>query len=146
MASNERTTARVDFRKHEALITHGEVLALKGWWRAMLECVKHFDSNASAYARVAAKQARANEENTIRQYVTAVKKAYEMGYTLDYFVSRELGIEHVRATVAGKGKREVRKVSNVSMPVARAQKAIKGMNRLELKAVIAEATKALKAL
>jgi len=147
LASNVRTTTRVEFSKHESLITKGEVIALKGWWHAADECVKKCDGNASAYARLAAKQARKNTEGTIRVFVGAVRRAQEMGYTLDYFVSNDLGIEHVRATVAGKGERKAGvKVSKVSMPTERAEKAVRGMNRLELKATIKAAQAALKAL
>jgi hypothetical protein len=97
-----------NFAAHEILITNGEKTSLKGWWRAGVECRKHFTKsngapNPTAYAKSASKVANDNLEGTIRVYVTAVVKVQEMGYTIDDFK----GIEHVRATVAGIGQRKV---------------------------------------
>lgn len=81
---------------------------MKGWWRAGIECRKHYTKdngapNPSAYAKAASKVADNNLESTIRVYVSAVVKVQEMGYTIDEFK----GIENLRATVAGMGQRKV---------------------------------------
>jgi len=99
---------KCDFASHEILITNGEKTSLKGWWRAGVECRKHFTKengapNPSAYAKAASKVANDNLEGTIRVYVSAVVKVQEMGYTIDEFK----GIEHLRATIAGMGQRKV---------------------------------------
>ena len=98
-----KTTKRAcAFAKHEVRITKGEFIALGGWWDASNECRLHY-SSVSEYAREAGKVAKANTENTIRQYIGAVAKAQELGYTMDEF----LGIEHLRACVKGNGQRKV---------------------------------------
>jgi hypothetical protein len=97
-----------NFAAHEILITKGEQTSLKGWWRAGVECRKHYTKdngapNPSAYAKAASKVADDNLEGTIRVYVSAVVKVQEMGYTIDEFK----GIEHLRTTIAGMGQRKV---------------------------------------
>lgn len=101
MKTTKRTCA---FAKHEVRITKGEFIALGGWWDAANECRLHY-SSVSEYARMAAKVATSNKEATIRQYVGAVAKAQEMGYTMDEFAGK--GIEHLRETVKGNGQRKV---------------------------------------
>ena len=96
-----------DFAAHEILITKGEKIALKGWWKAGNECRKRFTKengapNPTAYAKAAGKVANDNTEATIRQYVGAIISAQDMGYTIDEFK----GIDHLRATVRGAGQRK----------------------------------------
>ena len=96
-----------NFAAHEILITKGEKISLKGWWNAATECRKRYikengSPNPSAYAKAAGKVASDNTEATIRQYVSAVLTAQDMGYTIDEFK----GIDHLRATVRNAGQRK----------------------------------------
>lgn len=94
------------FGVFEREIQKGESVALAGWWKAGEEAVALFKGNASAYAKAAAPTARRNTEGTIRVNVSAVVRAIKGGYTLAEFVAEGMGIDHVKATLAGSGKRK----------------------------------------
>ena len=103
------TTAEIKqgkkFRTHERQITQGEFTALLGWWNAALDARAMFGDGygvASAYAKLVAKVATDNTENTIRQYVGACLTAMDTinKNTGKKFVARDFkGIGHLRATV-----------------------------------------------
>lgn len=140
-----------NFADHEIQILKGEMIALQGWWKAGVECRKHFTKangtpNRSAYAVAAGKVAKKNEVDTIRKYVGAILTAQDMGYTLDYFLKNKLGIDHVLATVAGKGERKIAEPVKPTRKSAE-QKAYEAMFATkEFKALPARARKALQLL
>jgi hypothetical protein len=96
------------------LIDAGQLTELRGWWNAGEECRKRWKGNASAYARQASKDSeeyakkkrvRPHSETTIRQYIGAMMKAQEIGYSLRDFDC----VDDVRQRVASastKSKRE----------------------------------------
>lgn len=101
------TTTKVTFDVFEGQTTAGEAQALLGWWAAGVQCVEVCNGNASAYAKLAAKQATRNTEGTIRVNVSAVVRALKGGYTVEYF-GKGAGIDHVKATLRGQGERSVK--------------------------------------
>jgi hypothetical protein len=142
---------KCDFASHETLITKGEMIAMQGWWKAGDECRKHFTKangtpNRSAYAIAAGKVAKKNEVDTIRKYVGAILTAQDMGYTLDYFLSNKLGIDHVLATVNGKGERKVVAPAKPTRKNAEAKAYEAIMATKEYKALPARARKAIQLL
>lgn len=140
-----------NFADHEIQILKGEMIALQGWWKAGDECRKHFTKangtpNRTAYAKAAGKVAKKNEVDTIRKYVGAILTAQEMGYTLDWFLANKLGIDHVLATVAGKGERKIVAPVKATRKSAE-QKAFEAMFATkEFKALPAKARKAMQLL
>jgi hypothetical protein len=142
---------KCDFASHEILITKGEMTVMSGWWKAADECRKHFTKangtpNRSAYAIAAGKVAKKNEVDTIRKYVGAILTAQDMGYTLDWFIKNELGIDHVLATVNGKGERKVVVPAKPTRKNAEAKAYEAIMATKEYKALPARARKAIQLL
>ena len=142
---------KCDFASHETLILKGEMIALQGWWKAGDECRKHFTKangtpNRSAYASDAFKVAKKNTEGTIRKYVGAILVAQDMGYTLDWFLTNKLGIDHVLATVEGKGERKVVAPTKATRKNAEQKAYEAAFATKEFKALPARARKALQLL
>lgn len=147
MVTQERTRrlGQVKFVTFEDEITSGEIIALKGWWKAAQEAIERHGlvrGCASKYAEEAAKVATRNKENTIRQYVGALLTLIERGHTLDEFVKQGLGIEHARETARGYSTRKPVEKKNVKSDVA-----FDALFRTkEFKALPAKAQKALRLL
>jgi hypothetical protein len=116
MSIQERTgtPTGTNYAKHQAKIDAGQLKELSGWWDAATECRKKWNGNAKAYGIQAEKDSvayartkpgvRAHSWNTIRQYVGAMMKAQEAGFTVDQFDSVEDVRQEMRVPSANKAE------------------------------------------
>lgn len=134
MAKSLVTFAQIDAN----YITKGDRIALTGWWMAAEESLA-LKMTASAYAAEAVRQLPNASENTVRQYVSAVRSIL-LGKVVklngESFKMADFGgIADLRLAVGtangGKGKSE--RKSGVARIVADA----KGMSKAEIRASIA---------
>lgn len=129
--SKVNKNAKNNFGVFEETILSGESIALKGWWKAGIECIANYKGNASKYAHDASRFAVGNTEGTIRVQVGVVVRAIKAGYTLAEFSG--LGIDHVRETMKGSGQRAV--TEKKATPKDRAAKTLAKMSKPERRAL-----------